>query len=100
MDDRQELRRRLRAKIKNKREGTDGNTGPQLAQRLRADPKSAMLSMGVDDVDVLNNADSILKDPERFLRQITGSVVPGKKKRSDARRMSEESDEEAPPPEA
>ena len=69
MDDREELRRRLRDKIRGKR--SDGGKGPQLAQRLRDDPTTAMLQMGLDDAGMLNNAKGIVKNPHQFLRTAT-----------------------------
>ena len=56
---REELRRRLRAKIKGARGG--GDDGPQLASRLGTDPKGALLSMGLDDPSLLQTATDLLK---------------------------------------
>lgn len=98
MDHRQELRQKLRAKIKSKREGSHLNSGPQLAQRLRDDPTSAMLALGVDDADMLNQAKSIVRSPETFLKKIasveTADPVPTAKNSQ----ADDGSDEEAAPP--
>lgn len=58
-ESREELRRRLRAKIKGARGG--GDEGPQLASRLGTDPKGALLSMGLDDPSLLQTATDLLK---------------------------------------
>ena len=51
---REELRRRLRAKCGRARSSGGANhPKEELAQRLRQDPTGALLSMGVDDPDVL-----------------------------------------------
>lgn len=111
-ESREELRRKLRAKIKGKRDGTDNSSGPQLAQRLRSDPQSAMLSMGVDDPEILKQAESIVKNPERFLKDMTGNArvskpPPKKKNKTPASPAvqtapttdaNDSDDEEAPPP--
>ena len=63
----EELRRRLREKIKNKRNGTLPN---DLASSIRKDPQTAMMSMGIDDPHILFNAQQIVKNPEAFLKTI------------------------------
>ena len=101
MSDREDLRRRLRDKIKNKREGTSKSAAPQLAQRMKADPASAMLSMGIDDPGILRQANSILKNPEGFLKSLAAdmnSKDAAEKKPSGSVESGLSDDEEAPPP--
>lgn len=114
--DREALRRRLRAKIRGKRGGE-----PELPTRLRDDPVTAMLSMGLDDAELLNQAKSIVAQPEAFLSKMTGETTVerkahrrrrgGKKKTSSepsnepSNEPTEETgatddEEEAPPPPA
>ena len=102
MSDREALRKKLQEKIKAKRDDSSSK-GPQLAQRLRDDPKGAMLQMGIDDVDILKNAKSIVNNPQQFLAD---SITDTKKKKKRSKKkvetdhVKEESDdeEEAPPP--
>lgn len=96
---RDELRRRLRDKIKSRR--NNQNEGPQLAQRLKDDPKGAMLGMGLDDPQILAQAESIVKNPGQFLK----SVLPQNKKHTKTvekvvlpNNREDSEDEEAPPP--
>ncbi len=81
MEGRDELRKRLREKIKGKR--TDTTT--DIASQMKKDPQTALLQMGIDDPAMLSMASSAIKRPEAFLQQL--------KKISAA-----EEDEEAPPP--
>ena len=85
--DRAELRRRLREKIRGKRGG-----GPELAQRLRDDPTTAMLQLGLDDATLLNSAKSIVKDPHGFLQSVKDELVA-----TDEAVPKDDDDEEAPP---
>lgn len=102
MSDREALRKKLQEKIRAKRDDSSSK-GPQLAQRLKDDPKGAMLQMGIDDVDILKNARSIVNNPRQFLAD---SLTEGKKKnkrnkkKAEKDHIKEESDdeEEAPPP--
>ncbi len=90
--DRTELRRRLREKIRSKRGG-----GPELAQRLREDPTTAMLQLGLDDATLLNSAKSIVKDPQGFLRSVKDELV-ATSPADEA--VPKDDDEEEPPPAA
>ena len=67
---REELRRRLRAKIKGKREGT--SSAQDLARQVKSDPASAMLAMGIDDPTLLENAKGIMS--KRGLEHLKESV--------------------------
>lgn len=106
MDDRAALRKKLREKIRNKRTG--GDSGPQLAQRLKDDPATTMMQMGIDDIGILTKAKSIVSHPEAFMRSIS-SVNDKNKNGSEAKENNklpeaklpnddDEDDEEAPPP--
>lgn len=57
---REELRKKLREKMSGGRGGE--NKVDNLASRLRDDPASFLLQMGVEDADILSNAGKILKD--------------------------------------
>ena len=98
MDEREELRRRLREKIRGKRDS--GGGGPQLAQRLREDPTTAMLQMGLDDPNMLKNARNIVKRPQEFLRAATEGVcvaAADNTKEEATKQDTDDDDEEAPP---
>ena len=91
--EREALRRKLRDKIRGKR----GSTGPQLARRMKDDPTTTMLSLGVDDPSLLEHAKMIVRNPEAALRVLTTELA------SCARRThplvpNTRDDEEAPPP--
>ena len=70
---RDELRRELRQKIKNKR--NPSNTAQTLAKNVKQDPQTALMSMGIDDADVLNNAKMMLKDPKTMLKALTDQLA-------------------------
>lgn len=90
MTDREELRRRLREKIRGKRGAAPQPPQEVLAEQLRADPASAMLALGIDDADILRNAGAIVRSARRQASQPTS--------RRPAETPGEASDEEAPPP--
>lgn len=106
--DRQELRRRLREKIQTRRDGRcDNASGPQLAQRLKEDPQTAMLQMGIDDPSILSRAKNIVDNPQGFLRDVVASNAEEKNKEKKKRKKKKplvndedavEEEEEAPPP--
>ena len=66
---RDELKRRLKDKIRSKR--SNDHTGPQLVQRLQDDPATALMSMGIDDASVLNNAKQIIQMSKSMLNKST-----------------------------
>ena len=86
METRDELRKKLRDKIRGKRTDTSSTN---VAAQMKTDPQTALLQMGIDDPAMLSMASSAVKRPEAFLEQLK-------------KRMSiteeEEDDEEAPPP--
>ena len=69
-EDREALRRKLRDKIKGKRNGGKSE-GPELTRRLKDDPATLMLSMGIDDPQLLGNAKSMVKNPQAALRDLS-----------------------------
>ena len=100
---REELRKELRQKIKDKR--NPSNSTQSLAKNVKQDPQTALMSMGVDDPDILNNAKMLLKDPKGMLKNLTDQLVEEKSskesKQSDAQheeKQYEEEEEEGLPP--
>lgn len=91
-EDREALRQRLRARIRDKRDGggNDRNGTAQLARRMRDDPATAMLELGLDDPAVLSNAKSIARNPHGFLQTAMARPSPAAPDADD--------DDEAPPP--
>ena len=90
MDDtskREDLRRKLREKIKGKRSGPDAS----LSNRMKSDPASTMLAMGLDDPELLKNAKDIVRDPQSFLKTALGRVS------AENTECEDEGEEEAPP---
>lgn len=73
MPTRDELRQRLRDKIRGKRAEEDTS----LRAALRKDPQTALLSMGIDDLDVIRNADAIVTDPHAFLKSVAADDEEG-----------------------
>ena len=101
--DREELRRRLRSKIRGKR--SNDHTGPQLAQRLQDDPTTALMSMGIDDASILNNAKQIIQMSKSMLNNSATKKVASEentkkidKNEKNDTEVNDDSDEEAPPP--
>ena len=84
-----ELRKKLREKIKDKRNGNNSSI-ENISNKFKKDPQSALMSMGVDDVDMLNDAKSIMKNPHSFLQKTI-------QKQKDADKT--EKDDEGLPPE-
>jgi hypothetical protein len=62
---RNELRAKLRDKIRNSRNSDDDTQ--TLARRMRDDPKTTLLGMGIDDAGVLELAPSLVANPHRAL---------------------------------
>ena len=100
---REELRKELRQKIKDKR--NPSNSTQSLAKNVKQDPQTALMSMGVDDPDILNNAKMLLKDPKGMLKNLTDQLVEEKSskesKQSDVQyeeKQHEEEEEEGLPP--
>lgn len=104
MADREELRKKLRDKIRNKRDGNDNKE--RMAQNLVRDPATAMMSMGVDDPEILKHAKSIVKNPQSFMQTAIEKIGSSKDVEGDedeeapppSEDLHESDDEEAPPP--
>ena len=92
METREELRKKLRENIKNKRSGN--NNTNIFAQNMKKDPTSTLMSMGVDDTNILKNADKIVKNPEQFLQNMLKEV---KNNNVNEQLKETDEDEEAPP---
>lgn len=103
---REELRRKLRNKIKNKRNPNELTA--QLPQRLKEDPAGLLLSMGIDNADVLKNAQQILKNKDAILQSLHNTMQTQCADASFSKSSNEstpnivetieEEEEEAPPP--
>lgn len=94
--DRDELRKKLRAKIRSKKQGGgDGNL--DLAKKMKQDPTSALMSMGIDDPSLLRNANSILTNPQQVLQNLKNQLGNDNEdsKKDDSIETDEE--EELPP---
>lgn len=84
---RDELKKKLREKIRGKR----SSSAPAVST-MRQDPQTAMLSMGVDDLFLLQHSNDIIKNPHKVLESVkshmrTTNVAP----------TNESDDEESPP---
>jgi hypothetical protein len=90
MESREELRARLRAKIKGKRHERSGSVSePSTSEKAQADPKGLLMSLGIDNPDVLEAAARALKVKD------VGQMVESLRKIEDTHET--ESDDEAPP---
>lgn len=87
---REELRSKLKAKIRGARDQSVVSS-----TRQAIDPTSALMQMGVDDVDVLRKIKDIKPEALRSLLQTAPPSKPKAVPESD-----ESDDEEAPPPPA
>ena len=85
---REELRRRLRNKIREKKNPTSN----AFAKKMKDDPKSTLLSLGIDNADILNNAQSLLKNPEATMQKLKEAM-----KNVQATPTESDDDEELPP---
>lgn len=89
MESREELRKRLKQKIQDKRNGVKSETpSEQLARTFKQDPQLALLNLGVDEPDVLAHAHNMLRNPHKTLKDLQSAKPPS---------PPEEDDEEAPP---
>lgn len=105
--DRQEQRKKLREKIKAQRDGRTGGASSQasLSDRVRNDPTSALLGMGIDDAAMLTQAARLVNDP-KALRQASRALVAPSTDRTMTPTLREtphlecddSDEEEAPPP--
>ena len=65
---REELRKRLRDKIRGKRSGNDDKQ--TLQKNLKEDPTGSFLRMGIDDPDLLRQASQLVSDPHRIMSKL------------------------------
>ena len=93
---RDELKQKLREKIKGKRGGSDASSSNNISARMKADPTSTMLAMGLDDPDILKNAKNIVRNPHTFLKNAVEKVQSVTEPRM--QKNEDEDEEEAPPP--
>lgn len=103
---REELRKKLKEKIKNKRNGSDNMT--EFARNVKNDPQTAMLSMGIEDLSILNDAKKMVNNPLQSLKSLQEQMnitdtksnnKKGSKKVQKTEKEQEESDDEEMPPE-
>ena len=100
-----ESREELRKKLRNKIRGMRDNSRNELQTNMKRDPQTTMMSLGVDDPNILNNAKSIVKNPNQFIQGLTNSLQEMNVEKSEVEKRkvekSEEtdSDEEGLPPE-
>ena len=87
---REELKKRLRAKINGARTSEDNAAA---AKQIRTDPMGALLRMGVEDPKLLEQATAIVSNPKIYLKTLKDTTAqPTKTKTED------DNDDEAPPP--
>ena len=93
-----EKRKFLKAKLRNKNNKTPQNT---LRSQLKADPAGALLSMGIDDPNLLANAKTLVKNPHSALTNAKSilSNAPTTESGSFPTKEQEEEEEEDLPPE-
>ena len=90
---REELRKKLRNKIKEKR-STDGDSLSNMSRTLKKDPQSALMSLGLDDAEVLKNAKNIVKNPKDYLKNILTNECTEKNEVIHEKPINEEDDDE------
>jgi len=66
--DRNILKQKLKNKIRESRCTTDNNNN--MKKNMKTDPQTAMLNMGIDNIEVLKMASSLVKNPEATLKNI------------------------------
>lgn len=100
---REELRRKLKDKIRNKRNPNEKTA--QLPQRLKDDPAGVLLSMGIDDASILNNVQMLLKDKHGLMERLAETVNQEKQTTNTTPPLQQlintdenSDDEESPPP--
>tara|TARA_B110000008_G_C16655381_1_gene438501 strand:+ start:115 stop:453 length:339 start_codon:yes stop_codon:yes gene_type:complete len=102
---REELRKKLRDKIKNKRNG--GDSSANMARTMKKDPQTALMSLGIDDPNILNSANDIVKNPHKLLDELkqelkenieqTKHETANMDKSNDVANNVDSDDEELPP---
>ena len=89
MESREELRKKLKQKIQDKRNGVKSETpSEQLVRTFKQDPQLALLNLGVDEPDVLANAHNMLKNTHKALKDLQNTKPSP---------PEEDEEEEAPP---
>lgn len=94
---REELRRKLRQKIHGKR-----NTNQDLARNVRQDPQTALMNMGIDNIDLIKTAKDLTRNPHKILNKLKESLEEEASKQTkdeanNEANKEESEDEEAPP---
>lgn len=93
-ESKEDLRKRLREKIKNKRNGTSIS---DMSSNIKRDPQTTLMSLGIEDMTILKNAKSIVKNPSNFLKQSLENE--NNKKTISEKQKNDDSEEEEMPPE-
>ena len=90
---RDELKARLREKRKSAR-----SNGKQIAGQMKRDPTLTLMNMGIDDVETLRLAETILKNPTQFAESLHALKKDSKVAATNAKvDAGADEDEEAPP---
>lgn len=87
---REELKKRLRAKINGARTSEDNATA---GKQIRTDPMGALLRMGVEDPKLLEQATAIVSNPKLYLKTLQKETA-----QPTITKTEDDNDEEAPPP--
>ena len=66
---REELKQRLRQKIKEGRNNTSS-----MSETLKKDPTTALLTLGVDDIGILNNSKQIVNSAKQMQKQAKRAI--------------------------
>lgn len=85
-----ERRKELKAKLRAKIEQGKGPQNVPMTRQLKQDPTSALLSMGIDDPEMLKSMVDLVNHPQRAAQLLKREV--------DAARKMDTEEEEAPPP--
>ena len=96
MSDREELRKRLRQKMRLQRNGNKDNAMHSMAQNIKRDPATTLLQMGIDDPAMLRNAAHIVSNP---LSLLSVRTAEDKADTSKPTPVINDEEEEAPPEE-
>ena len=99
--DRETLRQKLRSKIQGKRQSGGGTQSEQIARRMKEDPTTALLSLGIEDAFMLDHAKKIVQNPQAVLRDMSLELSRSKEGTKASPVVLEETsddEEEGPPP--
>ena len=88
---REELKKRLRAKINGARTSEDNAAA---AKQIRTDPMGALLRMGVEDPKLLEQATTIVSNPKLYLKTLRKDTTA----QPTITKTEDDNDDEAPPP--